>query len=150
MEEKFLLNFSSSSHDTYFWVLLEVSWIFLEKKNENCVVLFILNVFRWLWWNHFWTHFPWWYVSLIKGSSKTGEDSADSESALNTLASRQDTTATGHRLQPPQPPETQPQMEMAISSYNPTTGSTQSQLETKPTPSKVCVCIFIQVPTTVG
>ncbi|XP_022866430.1 transcription factor TGA9-like [Olea europaea var. sylvestris] len=83
--------------------------------------------------------FPSWPMKFHhtpRGSSKTGEDSADSESALNTLASREDTTATGHRLRPPQPPETQPQMEMAISSYNPTTGSTQSQLETKPTPSK--------------
>ncbi|CAI9785868.1 unnamed protein product [Fraxinus pennsylvanica] len=85
--------------------------------------------------------FPSWPMKFHhppRGRSNSGEDSAESDSALNTLASRGDTTTTttGHRLQPPQPPETQPQMEMASSSDNPTTGLTQSQLEAKPTPPK--------------
>ncbi|KAL2536123.1 bZIP transcription factor family protein [Forsythia ovata] len=82
--------------------------------------------------------FPSWSTKFHhtpRESSKSEEESADSESALNTLASRRDTTR--HRLQPPHPPKTQPQMEMASASNNPTTGITQAkQLDAKPTPPK--------------
>ncbi|XP_022851401.1 transcription factor TGA9-like isoform X2 [Olea europaea var. sylvestris] len=70
-------------------------------------------------------------------SLKSGEDSAGSESALISLASIGDnSTATGHRLQPPLPPEIQPQMEMASSSDKPATGVTQFQLDAKLAPPK--------------
>ncbi|KAL2508360.1 Uncharacterized protein Fot_03675 [Forsythia ovata] len=74
---------------------------------------------------------------INKGKLKVSlEESADSESALNTLASRRDTTR--HRLQPPHPPKTQPQMKISSASNNPTTGITQAkQLDAKPTPPKV-------------
>ncbi|CAI9781430.1 unnamed protein product [Fraxinus pennsylvanica] len=84
--------------------------------------------------------FPSWPLKFHhtpRESLKSGEDSVCSESALNTLASRGDTcTATGHRLQPLLPPETQPQMEMVSSSDKPTTGVTESQLDAKPNPPK--------------
>lgn len=92
------------------------------------------------------THFLGWFVSLIKESLKSGEDSAGSESALISLASIGDnSTATGHRLQPPLPPEVQPQMEMASSSDKPATGVTQFQLDAKLAPPKVCVCLCVYI-----
>lgn len=74
-----------------------------------------------------------------QGSSKSGEESTDSGSALNTLSNTPESPVSrkppsDHR-QPPPPP---PQMDAAGGIDSPRISGSQSHPAAKPTPEKVC------------
>lgn len=84
-----------------------------------------------------WLNFVW-HLIQPQGSSKSGEESTDSGSALNTLSNTPESPvsrkpASDHR-QPPPPP----QMDAAGGIDSPRISGSQSHPAAKPTPEKVC------------